>query len=57
MDHNPNDMYAAIMAKLLTMERAIAELRDQQSELRAEMGELRATVDDGDFDGWFGGTD
>jgi hypothetical protein len=50
-------MYAAIMAKLLTMERAIAELRDQQSELRAEMGELRATVDDGDFDGWFGGTD
>ena len=49
----PNDMYAAIMAKLLTLERTIADMREELAELREEVSELRTR----DGESWSGGTD
>ena len=49
----PNDMYAAIMAKLLTLERTIADMREELAELRGGVSELRV----GDDEEWLGGTD
>lgn len=35
----PNDVYAAILAKLLVLERTVAELREELAELRERVGE------------------
>ena len=51
--YQPNDMYAAIMAKLLTLERTLADMREELAELREEVSELR----DRDDEVWLGGTD
>ena len=54
MEHSqPNDMYAAIMAKLLTLECTIADMREELTELRGDVSELR----DRDDEVWLGGTD
>jgi wobble nucleotide-excising tRNase len=49
----PNDIYSAIMAKLLTLERTIADMREELAELREEVSELRTR----DGESWSGGTD
>jgi len=46
-------MYGAIMAKLLTLERTIADMREELAELREEVSERRARDDEV----WLGGTD
>ena len=51
--YQPNDIYAAIMAKLLTLERTIADMREELAELREEVSELRTR----DGESWSGGTD
>jgi wobble nucleotide-excising tRNase len=51
--YQPNDIYAAIMAKLLTLERTIADMREELAELRGDVSELRARDDKS----WLGGTD
>jgi hypothetical protein len=53
MMEQPNDMYAAIMAKLLTLERTLADMREELAELRGDVSELRARDDES----WLGGTD
>jgi len=54
MEHShPNDVYSAIMARLLTLERAIADMREELAELREEVSERRARDDEV----WLGGTD
>ena len=51
--YQPNDIYSAIMAKLLTLERTLADMREELAELREELSELR----DRDDEVWLGGTD
>lgn len=48
MHDQPNDLYAAILAKLSTLEADLASLRDEVAELRAD---LQANEPDDYFDG------